>query len=137
MIVVDASVAVKWFIDEPGTNAAEAVLSGSETLIAPALIRVEVAAAITRKVRLGEIEVREAEEACRLWIAALSSGVPILSPDEDNIVSAIELAIQIRHPLQDCLYLALAHRVEGTLLTADPKFTERALGCYARVKCLK
>jgi len=137
VIVVDASVAVKWFIDEPGTNAAEAVLSGSETLIAPALIRVEVAAAITRKVRLGEIEVREAEEACRLWIAALSSGVPILSPDEDNIVSAIELAIQIRHPLQDCLYLALAHRVEGTLLTADPKFTERALGCYARVKCLK
>ena len=137
MIVVDASVAVKWFIDEPGTNAAEAVLSGSETLIAPALIRVEVAAAITRKVRLGEIEVREAEEACRLWIAALSSGVPILSPDEDNIVSAIELAIQIRHPLQDCLYLALARRVDGTLLTADPKFTERALGCYARVKCLK
>lgn len=137
MIVVDASVAVKWFIDEPGTNAAEALLSGSEPLIAPALIRVEVAAAITRKVRLGEIEVREAEEACRLWTAALSSGVPMLSPDEDNIVSAIELAIQIRHPLQDCLYLALAHRVEGTLLTADPKFTERALGCYARVKCLK
>lgn len=136
MIVVDASVAVKWFIEEQGTEAAEAMLSGSEKLIAPALIRVEVAAAITRKVRLGEIESREAEEACRLWIAALASGVPMLSPDEENIGSAIELAIQIRHPLQHCLYLALARRVDGTLLTADPKFTKRARSCYAKVECL-
>lgn len=135
-MVVDASIAVKWFMEEPGTEAAEALLSGSEKLIAPVLIQVEVAAAITRKARLGEIEGKEAAEACRLWIAALASGVPTLSPDEENIESAIELALQIKHPLQDCIYLALARREDATLLTADHKFVERARGCYAKVECL-
>jgi predicted nucleic acid-binding protein len=134
--VVDASVAVKWFIEERGTEAAEVMLSGPDKLIAPALIRIEVAAAITRKVRMGEIESTEAEEACRLWIGALASGVPMLSPDEENIGSAIELALQIRHPLQDCLYLALARRVDGMLVTADPKFAKKARGCYPKVECL-
>jgi predicted nucleic acid-binding protein len=50
MTVVDASVAVKWYFPEPGAEAAESVGLGSEELVAPALIRVEVAAAITRKV---------------------------------------------------------------------------------------
>jgi predicted nucleic acid-binding protein len=134
--VVDASVAVKWLIEEQGTEAAEAILSGPEKLIAPALIRVEVAAAITRKVRMGEIESKEAEEACRLWISALASGVPMLSPDEENVESAIELALQMRHPFQDCLYLAVARRVDGMLVTADPKFAKKARGCYAKIECL-
>ncbi|MEO7143620.1 MAG: type II toxin-antitoxin system VapC family toxin [Bryobacteraceae bacterium] len=137
MIFVDASVAVKWFLPEQGTEAAQAILSGSEKLIASALIRIEVAAAITRKLRLGELHVGEAEEACHLWIAALSSGIITISPDEDSIESANELAIQIRHPLQDCLYLALARRVDGTLLTADPKFAERSHDCYAKVERLE
>jgi predicted nucleic acid-binding protein len=136
VIVVDASVAVKWFIEELGSETAETLLTGPEKLIAPALIRVEVAAAITRKVRPGEIESKEAEEACRLWIGALASGVPMLSPDEENLESAIELALQIRHPLQDCIYLALARRVNGTLVTADPKFAKNARGCYANVENL-
>jgi predicted nucleic acid-binding protein len=134
--VVDASVAVKWFLEERGSEAAQALLSGPDKLMAPALIRVEVAAAITRKVRLGEIETKEAEEACRLWIGALASGVPMLSPDEENIESAIELALQIRHPLQDCIYLALARRVDGMLVTADPKFAKKARSCYEKVECL-
>ncbi len=136
MTVVDASVAVKWFIEEPGTEMAAALLSGPDNLIAPALIRVEVAAAITRKVRIGEIDNKEAEEACHLWIGALASGVPMLSPDEENLASAIELALQIRHPLQDCIYLALARRTGSMLMTADPKFAKRARGCYAKVECL-
>jgi hypothetical protein len=49
MIVVDASIAVKRF------------LLGHEKLVAPTLIRIEVAAAITRKVRLGEPKVEDAE----------------------------------------------------------------------------
>jgi predicted nucleic acid-binding protein len=98
MTVVDANIAVKWFLEERGSKAAEALLSGPDKLIAPALIRVEVAAAITRKVRLGEIETKEAEEACRLWMGALSSGVPMLSPDEDNVENAIELACKSGAP---------------------------------------
>jgi predicted nucleic acid-binding protein len=42
MIVVDASVAVKWFIPEAGEEAAAKLLGGKKRLIAPALIRLEV-----------------------------------------------------------------------------------------------
>lgn len=136
MIVIDASVAVKWFLPERGSPAAQAILSGSEKLIAPALVRVEVAAAITRRVRLSELTAAEAEAACRLWFAALAKGVVTLNPDEENIETAMRLAIQIRHPLQDCLYLALAQRMESILLTADPKFAERAKDSYRSVRVL-
>jgi predicted nucleic acid-binding protein len=74
--------------------------------MAPALIHVEVAAAITRKVRLGELLSPEAEAACDLWFRALSTAVVTLSPDQNDLPAAVALALQIRHPLQDCLYLA-------------------------------
>ena len=136
MIVVDASVAVKWFFPEQGSDAAQAVLLGADKLMAPALICVEVAAAITRKVRLSELLSREAEAACDLWFRALSTGVVTLSPDQDDLPAAVTLALQIRHPLQDCLYLALAVRNQIALITADPKFAERAVNAYEKVQLL-
>ena len=48
----------------------------------------------------------------------------------------MEIAIQIRHPLQDCLYLALAKRTGNSLLTADPKFAQRAHSLYEKVELL-
>ena len=136
MIVVDAGVAVKWFFPEEGTEAAQKLLLSSDRLTAPALIRVEVTAALTHKVRLGEILPEEAESTCRLWFAALAKGIVTLSPDEMDIEAAMKLAVQIRHPLQDCLYLALAKRIDSPLLTADPKFAERAHSCHEQVKLL-
>jgi predicted nucleic acid-binding protein len=136
MIIVDASVAVKWFLPEQRTDAAQAILLGSDKLMAPALIRVEVAAAITRKVRLGELLSQEAEAACYLWFRALSTAVVTLSPDQNDLPAAVALALQVRHPLQDCLYLALAVRNQSALITADPKFAERAAHAYAKVQLL-
>jgi predicted nucleic acid-binding protein len=137
MIVVDASVAVKWFLPEHGAEAAHSLLLGHEKLVAPTLIRIEVAAAITRKVRLGELPVEDAEATCDLWLRALLRGVVTLRPDEDNLETAVKLALQIRHPLQDCLYLALAQRDGGSLITADPKFAERAGRIYPNVELLR
>jgi predicted nucleic acid-binding protein len=48
MIVVDASVAAKWFLPEKGSSAALALQEGPSQLAAPDLIRMEVAAAITK-----------------------------------------------------------------------------------------
>jgi len=41
-LVIDASVACKWFIAEPQSDSAEALLAGGEVLIAPDLIVPEV-----------------------------------------------------------------------------------------------
>ena len=45
MIVLDASMIVKWFVPEVGDAAAEASLAAAVALIAPELVRVEVASA--------------------------------------------------------------------------------------------
>jgi predicted nucleic acid-binding protein len=136
LIVVDASVAVKWFFPEPGSGAARALLGRSAQLAAPGLVRIEVAAAITRKVRLGETTPEEARTACHLWEGAIQKGVLSLVQDEEVVVAAVELALKLVHPLQDCLYLALAERHQAVLVTADPKFHARAQAAYASIELL-
>ncbi len=126
MIVIDASVAVKWFFQEPQSGAADALLKGPDRLVAPQLISTEVAAAIVRKGRLGEINADDALDALDLWQQATADGTVLMAQDETDLRRAAEIALEIDHPLQDCLYLALALRLELTLVTADRKFAKRA-----------
>ena len=58
MIVIDASVAAKWYLPEKGSDAAVELQEGPDQLFAPDLIRMEVAGSITRRVR--EIGIRMA-----------------------------------------------------------------------------
>src|SRR5215212_9094024 len=118
MIVVDASVAVKWLLPEGGWVAAQELLTGDERLMGPALLRVEVAAAIARKVRFGEIEAQDGDSAIALWLQSLKDGVITLTPDELDLPHAWNIAVTLKHPLQDCLYLALAERIGAQLITA-------------------
>ena len=55
MIVVDASVAVKWVTGEQGRDAANALLESGEQIAGPFLLRTEVVAAIALKARFKEI----------------------------------------------------------------------------------
>ncbi|MFP5404778.1 MAG: type II toxin-antitoxin system VapC family toxin [Gammaproteobacteria bacterium] len=64
MIVIDASVATKWFLPEADSEQAAALLQIGEKLFAPELIRIEVASAITRRARLGELPPEHASAAC-------------------------------------------------------------------------
>jgi predicted nucleic acid-binding protein len=136
LTVVDASVAVKWFFPEPGSQAAQALLIRAEQLVAPALVRIEVSSAITRKVRLSEIALEEARGALKLWTDAIQNGVLALVPDDELLPAAVELALKLAHPLQDCLYLAVAQREQAVLVTADPKFQARAQAAYGSVELL-
>src|SRR5579871_3022186 len=103
MIVVDASVAAKWYLNEPGSEAAALLLEGDQPLFAPALIRIEVASAITRPFREGKLSEQRAREACELWLNDLAAGVVKLVPDDTLFEAAKDLAFRIRHSVQDCL----------------------------------
>ena len=59
MLVVDASVAVKWFLDEPGDREARTLVEGIEPLIAPELIVAEVLNAIWKRLMAGEADTRQ------------------------------------------------------------------------------
>jgi predicted nucleic acid-binding protein len=136
MIVVDASVAVKWLLPEPGDAAAQELLANEERLVAPSLIRTEVAAALARRARFGEIEPRDAETAMGLWLQTLRDGVIGLVADEADLVTALGLAMELSHPFEDCLYLALAERLGAPLVTADKKFVNKARASHALVRVL-
>ena len=131
-IVVDASVALKWVVDEPGTPAALAIRS--EQLFAPAIWLAEVANALWRHVRLGEASAAEAlARIARLQRAPVAS-VAI----EAHVAGALEMAIRSNHPVYDCLYLALAVHQGLQVVTDDHRFAAAAgrLGLSDRVRLL-
>ena len=116
--VVDASVAVKWLIEEPDSDAAQELAASGEDLHAPRLMASEVANALWRKARLGQIERADAGAAL-----AWAPDMPVRwSDDETVIADAVRLALALDHPVYDCVYLALAHRIGAVLLTADLRF---------------
>lgn len=131
MIVVDASIAAKWYLNEPGSEEAADLLTSPQPLVAPALIRIEVAGAIIRCYREGILSGERVTEASEMWEADLSRGLVRLIPDEQLLSEARAIAIQIQHAIQDCLYLAAALANRGArVVTADRPFHSRATPSY-------
>jgi predicted nucleic acid-binding protein len=131
MIVVDASIAAKWYLHEPGSEEAAALLTSAAILVAPSLIRVEVTGSIIRRYREGKLSRELAREACDLWEADIQSGAIRLVPDQALVIPARTIALQIGHAIQDCLYLAVAVQSGSQrLVTADPKFHHCAVTAY-------
>jgi predicted nucleic acid-binding protein len=127
MIVLDASVTVKWFASEPGSAKARSLVHSDEELVAPELTQVEVASALVKKVIRQQLSLEEAHEALSLWFEAINDGDIVLLPDADYLAAASELALHLAHPLADCLYLALAERLGVALITANRAFARRAV----------
>lgn len=136
MIVVDASVAAKWYLPEVGSDAALELLGGPHMLSAPDLIRLEVLGALARRVCTGEATHDETRSRCQHWLRHLHTGGISLVPEHEILNDALGLSLSIPHTLQDCLYLAAARRLEAKLVTADRMFQERAVPHYGRVSLL-
>ena len=118
-LVVDASIAVKWVVEEEGTAQALRLLKRSR-LIAPELLLAECANILWKKVRRDELSNEEALLAARLLQSAdleLASTRSLMEP-------ATRIAIELDHPAYDCVYLALAAERDCPFVTAD----ERLLG---------
>jgi predicted nucleic acid-binding protein len=134
VIVVDASVIVKWFAPEPGNAAAKALVG--RHLVPPAFLRVEVTSALVKKGPQGELSPDEPDGALQLWFGGLAEGqIALLSEDQD-LPEACTIALELRHPLPDCLYLAAARRLGSPLITADRRFARHAATKHAAVRVL-
>ncbi len=115
-LVVDASVALKWVLNEPGSQAAEALLD--EPLIAPSLWLLEAANALWRLSKRGDLTADQAAER----LAELQNAPITTVPIEQDLSAAAALAARLGHPVYDCLYLALAIREHIYVVTADRRF---------------
>ena len=135
-LIVDASVAVKWVLVEPGGHQALALLqsfAGGETdLIAPRLIQEEVASALTKRFRRRQITRAQAENA----FAEFLEHRPALLDTSDDVRRALALSLEHHIGLWDSVYLALAIRTRADLVTADERFYQAISRHYPFVKLL-
>ncbi|HEY2617444.1 MAG TPA: type II toxin-antitoxin system VapC family toxin [Acetobacteraceae bacterium] len=119
--VIDASVALKWFVEEQGTEQAAALLAGQDLLIAPDLIVAEVANAGWNAVRAGTMSPEQHDHAAARLPLAFDALIPLGSLAE----RAVAISHLLDHPAYDCLYLALAEQRTATLVTADQRLLDR------------
>ena len=103
-LVIDASIAIKWVVEENGTSEA-LVLRQKAKLIAPDLLVAECANIFWKKVQRGELLKAEALFAARLLQGAEIELLPTRS--------------------YDCLYLALAVAKQCQFVTADERFLRK------------
>lgn len=130
-IVIDASVALKWVLEEENSEAADRLLN--EELIAPSLWLLEAANALWRRALRGDITTAEAQERLIELFNAPVTTVPL----EEDVLAATRLAAELAHPVYDCLYLALAIR-EGThVVTADRRFVDTVAGHATLAKSVR
>lgn len=120
-LVVDASVAIKWVIDEEGSDRAHALI-GEDSIVAPHLLVIECANVLRTKVRKGVLTRALAVEALE-WLAAVPARTV---PDRDFAMRAHSIAVELDRSAYDSLYLAVALHERATLVTADGKFARAA-----------
>lgn len=123
-LVVDASVAIKWFVEETGADRARALWARHAELVAPDLLVPEVCSAMWRKARLGQVVAGQAVDA----IGRLRVALPDLRPTASLATRAMALAIELDHPVYDCFYLALAELEGNAMVTADDRLLRRLSG---------
>ncbi|MEA3069039.1 MAG: hypothetical protein QOD29_485, partial [Alphaproteobacteria bacterium] len=120
VLVIDASIAVKWVVEEDGTPEALAIRQKAR-LIAPDLLIAESANILWKKVQRRELVKQEALIAARLLQGADIELLPMRSLCE----TATRISIEVNHPAYDCLYLALAVEKQCRFVTADDRFLKK------------
>lgn len=120
-LVIDASVALKWFIQEDGSEQAAILLAGRDRLIAPDLIIAEVCNAGWKSLRSGQMTPSQHDHMASRMALAFDALVP---PGSLARAAAI-ICRALDHPMYDCFYVALAERDGGKLITADQRLVRR------------
>ncbi|ENN83791.1 hypothetical protein RHSP_41021 (plasmid) [Rhizobium freirei PRF 81] len=115
-LVIDASIAVKWVVEEEGTPLALA-LRRNHLFAAPDLLAAECANILWKKTRRNELTSDEALMASRLLER---SNIELL-PMRGLLAQASKLAIELGHPAYDCMYICLAASRGWRFVTADER----------------
>lgn len=117
-MVVDASVAIKWFLSEIYSDEARLILNLKWELYAPDFIWVEFGSVLQKKIRLKELTIHEADAILKdfMKFQIQTYGSKLF------LNSAWQLVKDSGATIYDSLYLALANSRECSLVTADKKF---------------
>lgn len=113
--VIDASVVMKLYIEQPLSDVARRWIGRSGECIAPALVWAEAANVLWKGRQRGDLS----EEAVNMIVSRLLKLPLIIHPSVELIGDALESAVRYDRSVYDCLYLALAVRSQCAMVTAD------------------
>ena len=121
-LIPDASVAVKWFVQEDDSDIARRLLASFRgKWIAPDLILSECVNAAWKRIRKGELSSERAEEI----VLDIPKFVVLARPGADLALRALFIAEDLDHPAYDCFYLAFAERESALVVTADKRLLNK------------
>lgn len=122
-LVLDASVAIKCVIAEPGSIHARRLVAAADPLLAPELLTAECANVVWKRVHRCITPVTGVPRT----LAALETIAATLLPLRELTPAAMDIALEFDHPIYDCYYIAAAIQNDATLATADERLYDLAL----------
>ncbi len=119
---VDASVAVKWVVEEEFSEQAGALLTGT-TLCAPAHWQAEAVSGIWGYVHRSGMSAEDARERVSTLVNAPVESVPLAS----LLDQAFSIAVAVHLTIYDALYVALAKARAIPLVSNDRRLLRRMM----------
>ena len=116
-VIIDASVAIKFVVEEQDSDRALA-LALRHTLLVPAIFWTECANILFKKVKTGELP---ADAAPAAWSGLRQFGITTARQTREMDDDMFVLSSQLRHPAYDCAYLALARATGLPFHSADKR----------------
>lgn len=125
-MILDSSVAVKWFLPDE-EDVAEAIrlrsaaLAQTVDLVAPDIIWAEVCQGLVRAVRRGRVD----RDAARAVVDDLIEVRPLVTDSAVDLRDAMRVALTVGVSAYDAQYLALGARLGQPVITADRRMLEQ------------
>ena len=117
--VIDANVAIKWVLPEVYSETALSVLDNdNDQLLVPDFFFSEITNILWKRIQNKELSLSKAKEGLKL-IKQVDFEI---FASYDLVDQALEISIQIKQAIYDCIYLALAISNDCQMLTADERF---------------
>lgn len=129
-IVIDASVIIKWFVNEIKSESAlkirDRYIKGEINLLAPNLILYEVLNA------LKYIKLHDQKEMGKVYETLVNYGIGFSELEMELAKETISIAKNSELSIYDSAYLALAKIKKGELITADEKLVKNTPKNYKK-----
>lgn len=116
-LVVDASVVIKWYVEEVHSTEAEHYLDARYELVAPDLLWSEIGNILWKKRMRADVTVKDSRQV----VAELRRAPLKFEPVAPLVEATLDIAERIGRTFYDSVYLALAEHLACRLVTADRK----------------
>ena len=124
ILVIDASVAIKWFLPETHSINAIRLLTAGYELLAPDLVFAECGNVLWKKWLRGELE----PEVIPAVLGDLGRMNLHIVPTSTIVDEAARIAVTYRRSFYDSVYLAVAATSSGRMITGDEKLCNALQG---------